>query len=60
MTALKTFVLAMVLHPEVFKKAQAEIDRVVGSERLPDYEDRELLPYLDCVLKEVFRYVRRT
>lgn len=50
----------MVLHPEVFKKAQAEIDRVVGSERLPDHEDRELLPYLDCVLKEVFRYVRRT
>ena len=53
---MKTFILAMVLHPNVYKKAQAEIDRVVGPERLPDFEDREQLPYLDCVLKEVFRY----
>ena len=52
---MKTFILAMVLHPNVFKKAQTEIDRVVGAERLPDFEDREHLPYLDCVLKEVFR-----
>ena len=56
-TSMKTFVLAMVLHPEVYKKAQAEMDRVVGPGRLPDFEDREHLPYLDCVLKEVFRYV---
>ena len=53
---MKTFILAMVLHPNVYKKAQAEIDHVVGPERLPDFEDREQLPYLDCVLKEVFRY----
>lgn len=32
---LSTFLLAMILHPEVQKKAQEEIDRVVGSERLP-------------------------
>ncbi|KAI0632668.1 cytochrome P450 [Trametes polyzona] len=55
-TALKTFVLAMVLHPEVYKKAQAEIDRVIGPDRLPDFEDRENLLYLDAVLKEVFRW----
>ena len=55
-TTLKTFVLAMVLHPQVYKKARAEIDRVVGPERLPDFEDREHLPYLECVVKEVFRY----
>jgi len=51
MTFLTTFVLAMVLHPEVYKKAQAEIDRVVGETRLPDYEDRDSLPYLECILK---------
>ena len=57
---MKTFILAMVLHPDVYKKAQEEIDRVIGSERLPDFEDREQLPYLECVLKEVVRYVNAT
>ena len=47
----------MVRYPEVYKKAQAEIDRVVGRERLPDFDDREHLPYLECVVKEVFRCV---
>jgi len=56
MTVLTTFVLAMVLHPEVYKKAQAEIDRVVGDTRLPDYGDRDSLPYLECILKEVYRW----
>ncbi|TFK84485.1 cytochrome P450 [Polyporus arcularius HHB13444] len=55
-TAMKTFILAMVLHQDVYKKAQAEIDRVIGPDRLPDFEDREQLPYLECVLKEVFRW----
>ncbi|OSD03875.1 cytochrome P450 [Trametes coccinea BRFM310] len=55
-TAMKSFILAMVLHPAVYKKAQAEIDRVVGSDRLPDWEDMDSLPYLDAVLKEVFRW----
>ena len=57
---MKTFILAMVLHPDVYKKAQEEIDRVIGPERLPDFEDREQLPYLECVLKEVVRYVNAT
>lgn len=47
----------MVLHPDVFKKAQAELDRVVGHDRLPDLHDRASLPYLDCVIKEVYRRV---
>ncbi len=45
----------MVRNPEVFKKAQQEIDKVVGSDRLPEFEDREALSYLDCILKEVYR-----
>ncbi|KAF5325955.1 hypothetical protein D9611_000766 [Ephemerocybe angulata] len=53
---LHTFVLAMVLHPEVLKKAQAEMDRVVGNHRLPTMEDQESLPYFECVLKEVLRW----
>lgn len=52
---LTSFVLAMTLHPDVQRKAQDEIDRVVGPDRLPTFEDRDSLPYLDCVLKETLR-----
>ncbi|CCM01000.1 uncharacterized protein FIBRA_03048 [Fibroporia radiculosa] len=55
-TVLLTFIIAMVLHPEVYKKAQAEIDRVVGHSRLPNHEDLPSTPYLSCVLKEVYRW----
>ena len=47
----------MTLHKDVVKKAQAEIDAVVGIERLPTSKDRPHLPYVDCILKEVLRYV---
>ncbi|KAH8114956.1 cytochrome P450 [Phellopilus nigrolimitatus] len=53
--AVTTFMLMMVRHPEVVKKAQAEIDRVVGADRLPTYDDRPNLPYVECILKEAFR-----
>jgi hypothetical protein len=46
----------MILHPEVFAKAQAEIDRVVGTDRLPDFQDRTSLPYVESLVKEVYRY----
>lgn len=46
----------MTLYPEVQRKAQAEIDRVIGNSRLPDYSDQEELPYVDAVLKEVLRW----
>ncbi|KAM5537299.1 hypothetical protein V8D89_009029 [Ganoderma adspersum] len=55
-TVLSNFMLAMVLHPEAFRRAQDELDRVVGRSRLPDFEDRGSLPYLDCILREVLRW----
>ncbi|KAF5375444.1 hypothetical protein D9615_007975 [Tricholomella constricta] len=53
---MQSFILAMVRHPEVFRKAQDEMDRVIGSGRLPTLNDRGSLPYLECVLKEVLRW----
>ena len=47
----------MLHHPEVMKKAQAEIDLVVGPSRMPEFEDMESLPYVNAVMKEVARYV---
>ena len=46
----------MALYPEVQKKAQAEIDTVVGPKRLPDFHDRPSLPYINAVVKESSRW----
>ena len=46
----------MALYPEVQKKAQAEIDAVVGAHRLPDYEDRPSLPYINAIVNESMRW----
>ncbi|KDQ13185.1 hypothetical protein BOTBODRAFT_175790 [Botryobasidium botryosum FD-172 SS1] len=54
---LAIFFLAMVLHPEVLERAHAEIDSVVGTQRLPTFQDRDSLPYVDCILKEVLRWI---
>lgn len=55
-STLSAFVLAMVLNPRVLKKAQEEMDYVVNQDRLPDFSDRNSLPYLECIIKEVYRY----
>ena len=45
MTLVSHFILSMVLHPAAQKKAQEEIDSVVGQDRLPTFADRAFLPY---------------
>ncbi|KZP06781.1 cytochrome P450 [Athelia psychrophila] len=55
-SVLETFMLAMLLHPEVQQLAQAELDRVLGSGRLPTFADQESLPYLSAVMTECLRW----
>ncbi|KAK1961023.1 cytochrome P450 [Colletotrichum sublineola] len=55
-SSIHSFVLAMMLFPEVQKKAQEEIDTIVGSDRLPQSEDRERLPYVNALVKETLRW----
>lgn len=45
----------MTLNPEAQRKAQEEIDRVVGPDRIPDFSDREHLPYVEALMKECMR-----
>ncbi|RPD64516.1 cytochrome P450 98A3 [Lentinus tigrinus ALCF2SS1-7] len=54
--AMQAFFLAMALHPEVQKKAQEELDAVVGTGRLPDFSDRPSLPYINAIVKELLRW----
>ena len=55
-SALTSFFLAMTLHPEVQKRAQKELDAVVGTERLPEPSDRPSLPYVNALVNELFRW----
>jgi cytochrome P450 len=48
--------LAALLHPDIQKRAQEELDAVTGRERLPTFDDRPRLPFVDAVCKEVMRW----
>ncbi|KAJ3919103.1 cytochrome P450 [Lentinula edodes] len=54
-SVLSSFMLAMAVNPTKQRKAQAEIDRVIGSGRRPAFKDRLDLPYVESILKEVYR-----
>ena len=51
-----TFFLAMMCYPEVQRKAQDEIDQVVGLDRLPVMSDLDRLPYVQALIWEIFRW----
>jgi cytochrome P450 len=53
---LHIFILAMLLSPEAQQKAQAELDAVVELNRLPEFEDRVNLPYINALCKELLRW----
>jgi cytochrome P450 len=57
-STLHVFLLAMVLYPEVQARAQEEIDSVIGEglKRLPDWDDRASMPYVDAVIRETLRW----
>ena len=49
---ITAFVQAMVAYPDVQRKAQAEIDRIIGEDRSPRWEDYAALPYVGkCVVR---------
>jgi len=56
LAAVQAFFLTMAMHPDVQRKAQAEIDAVVGQDRLPDFNDRDNLPFVNAIVKETFRW----
>ncbi|KAH7888502.1 cytochrome P450 [Phlebopus sp. FC_14] len=55
-STLQTFILAMLLHPDVQVKAQLEMDTVLGKDVLPTLKDKPRLPYLQAVVYETMRW----
>ncbi|KAH9039825.1 cytochrome P450 [Lactarius pseudohatsudake] len=55
-SAMYSLFLALILYPEVQKRAQAELDSVISRDRLPTYDDRPHLPYIEAMSKELMRW----
>ncbi|KAK0465899.1 cytochrome P450 [Desarmillaria tabescens] len=56
-SVILSMILAFLLYPEVQAKAQAEVDAVVGhGTRLPNFDDRPQLPYIDAIVLEALRW----
>ncbi|KAG0700131.1 cytochrome P450 [Suillus ampliporus] len=55
-STVNSLFLAMTLFPDAQKKAQAEIDAVIGPDRFPSFADRDSLPYTEALVKEVLRW----
>ena len=56
-SSAETFLLLMALYPEVQAKAQRQLEQVVGSARLPSYEDIPKLPYIRAAVMESLRWM---
>jgi len=54
--SLASFVLAMLHFPHVMKKAQAELDAIVGPDRMPEFADQDALPYVRATVNETLRW----
>jgi cytochrome P450 len=46
----------MAMYPDVLKRAQAELDDVVGHDRLPLISDKPRLPYIEAIVLESLRW----
>ncbi len=56
-SSIKSSFLALVLFPHVQRRAQEELDVVVGRNRLPTFDDRPHLPYIEALCKELLRWM---
>ena len=46
----------MLHFPDVMKKVQAEVDSVIGPDRMPEYDDFDSLPYVHATVNESLRW----
>ncbi|KAF5365078.1 hypothetical protein D9758_010984 [Tetrapyrgos nigripes] len=56
LSAISTFFVAMSLYPDVQSKGQEELDTVLGKGRMPTFDDRPSLPYIEAIFRELMRW----
>ncbi|KAF5370361.1 hypothetical protein D9758_006942 [Tetrapyrgos nigripes] len=54
--SLAWFFLIMIQFPHVQRKAQEEIDTVIGRSRLPSFSDMNHLPFVRAIIREMLRW----
>ncbi len=55
-SSMTSLFLALALFPQVQRRAQAELDAVIGRDRLPTFDDWSSLPYIEALCKELMRW----
>ncbi|EJT98961.1 cytochrome P450 [Dacryopinax primogenitus] len=55
-SSVQSMMAAILLFPQVQDKAQAELDRVIGRDRLPSVKDLDDLPYCGAIVQEILRW----
>ena len=55
-SSMHSLFLALVLYPHVQRRAQTELDIVIGRDRMPTFDDRARLPYIEAICKELMRW----
>ncbi|KAK0718480.1 putative cytochrome P450 [Lasiosphaeria miniovina] len=54
--SMAVLVMAAILYPKMASKAQEELDRVVGPDRMPTFDDLDNLPFIHAIVKELLRW----
>ncbi|PGG99791.1 hypothetical protein AJ79_08413 [Helicocarpus griseus UAMH5409] len=55
-STLLSFLLGLLQSKEVLRKAQADVDRCCGTDRLPEPSDLNSLPYIEACMNETLRW----
>jgi len=53
---MSSLFMALALYPEAQKRAQLELDSVLSRDRLPTFEDKPRLPYIEAICRELIRW----
>lgn len=53
---ISTAIMTFTKYPSIVHRAQSELDRIVGRDRLPDFSDEKDLVYCNAVIREIMRW----